>query len=53
MHGDYSSRYAPVELLQDFGDWAVLGTGVRIGNTAAPLKLINSSSTPIEFSVPC
>lgn len=50
LHGDYSSRYAPVELLQDFGDWAVLGTGVRIGNTAIPLKLISSPSTPIELT---
>ncbi len=41
--------FSPVEILDDYGDWAALGTGVAIGPGPASLKLLShtSSSTNI------
>lgn len=37
--------FVPLELLKDYGDWAVMSTGVAIRAGGTPLQLIGSSTT--------
>lgn len=44
---DHNSHngFVPLELLKNYGDWAVMGTGSAIVASGTPLKMVSSSTT--------
>ncbi|WP_024658624.1 colicin E3/pyocin S6 family cytotoxin [Pseudomonas syringae USA007] len=50
IHNMTPKESAPIEILDDYGDWAVLATGSAIGANPTPLKLIRSASGSADIS---